>query len=513
MGAVIKPPKAVMTGPVDTHLPETGHGFDYDLIVIGGGSGGLACSKAAAELGAKVAILDFVKPSPQGTRWGLGGTCVNVGCIPKKLMHTAGIVGERLAESYHFGWNVVEEDAMNELSAKKEKFSWERLVENVQNYIHGLNFKYKVDLRSNKVEYLNALGEFLDAHTIQATDIKGNKKKMTARRFVLATGGRPVFPQEVENAEQLAISSDDLFSLDREPGKTLCVGASYVSLECAGFLTAIGNDVTVMIRSIPLRGFDEQSATMIVSHMSDHGTKILQPWAPSKLTKVGEKIQVDYYNVNTKETASDTFDTVFFAVGRYPDVKGLGLENLELKLSPSGKIQVDEFERTSVPHIYAIGDIVAGGIELTPVAIQCGKLLATRLYNSSTKKMDYINVPTTVFTPLEYGAVGLSEEAAVSKYGKDNLNIYSKSFNILEYQLPHREDQGFVKLICVKSENEKVVGFHYLGPNAGEVTQGVAIAVKLSATKQDFDDTVGIHPVCAEVFTTLRLGQTEDSGC
>eukprot|EP01027_Heterolobosea_sp_BB2_P022157 GEZU01032599.1.p2 GENE.GEZU01032599.1~~GEZU01032599.1.p2 ORF type:complete len:504 (+),score=174.12 GEZU01032599.1:256-1767(+) len=483
----------------DSQYPEEGHGFDYDLVVIGGGSGGLACSKAAAQLGKKVAVLDFVKPSPIGTTWGLGGTCVNVGCIPKKLMHQAALLGESLNDARAYGWEGI---------AEKAQFNWETLVQGVQDHIGSLNWGYRVDLRNNKVTYLNAYGVFLDPHTLETTDKAGKKGKITGRRFVIATGGRPKYP-DIPGAKEYGITSDDLFSLPKAPGKTLVVGASYVALECAGFITGLGMDCTVMIRSIPLRGFDQQIAEMIVEYMEEHGTKFIRNSVPTSLEKEGDKIKVTWsrkmgdYDLGT---ATDTFDTVLFAIGREAETKNIGLDKIGIKTNPVGKIAVNKYEQTVVPHIYAIGDVLANNLELTPVAIQAGVLLARRLYGGSQKLMDYINVPTTVFTPLEYGCVGLSEDAAVEAYGLENLKIYHSYMTPLEWTVPHRPDNKcYMKLICNAQDNEKVLGFHVLGPNAGEITQAVAVAMRLGVTKQDFDDTVGIHPTLAEEMTLLSI--------
>lgn len=238
--APLKPPPMVSDG----YNP--GHDYTYDLLVIGGGSGGLACSKAAQKLGAKVGVMDFVKPSPQGTTWGLGGTCVNVGCIPKKLMHTAALMGEASHEAEAFGWK---------RTGSEPGHSWETMVENVGDHIKSLNFGYRVQLREEGVTYINKLGRFIDAHTIETTDKKGKKDTITAARIVVSVGGRPT-PLSCPGAEH-AISSDDLFSLQTPPGKTCVVGAGYVALECAGFINGLGQgDVTVLVRSIPLRGFD-----------------------------------------------------------------------------------------------------------------------------------------------------------------------------------------------------------------------------------------------------------------
>jgi pyruvate/2-oxoglutarate dehydrogenase complex dihydrolipoamide dehydrogenase (E3) component len=308
--------------------------------------------------------------------------------------------------------------------------------------------------------------------------------------------------------------------LEKPPGKTLVIGAAYVALECAGFLTGLGYDVTVMVRSIVLRGFDRECANKIQQHMKEKGTKFLQPAEPLSVKKGDNGLVVKYFVRDEKDLEKvteheDTFDTVLFAIGRRPETKRLNLDKIGVKLDASGKIIVNEYEQTSVDNIFAIGDVIKGGLELTPVAIKAGQLLADRLFNINTTKpkMDYVNVPTTVFTPLEYGSCGLSEEAAKQKFGTENLVIYKKTFTVLEYTVPYREEKGFIKLICNAKDNERVVGFHILSPNAGEITQAIGIAMKLGATKEDFDSTIGIHPTVAEVMTKLELGVEEETGC
>ncbi|RMX38762.1 hypothetical protein pdam_00018521, partial [Pocillopora damicornis] len=417
--------------------------YTYDLIVIGGGSGGLACSKEAAIIGKKVAVLDFVKPSPIGTTWGLGGTCVNVGCIPKKLMHQAAI-----------------------------------------------------------------LGNLLQQVTI---DKKGREGEMTAQHIVLATGLRPRYP-DIPGAREYGITSDDLFSLENSPGKTVIIGASYVALECAGFLAGIKLDVTVLVRSILLRGFDQQMAELIGNDMISHGIKVKRPSIPTKIELIEEgtprKLRVYYKHLDSGEEGSVECNTVMFAIGRDPCTQGIGLENVGVKLNPkNGKVIAGDNEQTSVPNIFGVGDIMDGKLELTPVAIQAGRLLARRLYGGQNELCDYVNVATTVFTPLEYGCIGLSEEDAIARFGEENVEVYHTNYQPLEYTVAKRDVSGcYAKLVCNKSDNERVVGFHVLGPNAGEVTQGYAVAIKLGATKKDFDRTIGIHPTVSEVsVSTVRF--------
>lgn len=432
------------------------HSFDYDLVVIGGGSGGLAASKAAGLMGKKVAVCDYVNPTPSGTEWGLGGTCVNVGCIPKKLMHQAALLGQAVKEDAPaFGWD------MGTTSAPEHK--WSTLVENVQMYIKSLNWGYRVQLRDASVNYLNEYAKFVDAHTIETTNKKGNKQKITADKFIVAVGGRPKYPDGVPGALEHAITSDDIFSLPHHPGKVLCIGASYIALECAGFLAGLGIQTDVMVRSILLRGFDQQIAELIGSHMESHGLKFHRGWVPTEIIKV-ESGTPPKLIVRAKRTTSGggedekmevEVNTVLMAVGREACTKSLNLENAGVKYAKgSGKIVTNEQDQTSAPNIYAIGDVAEGKPELTPVAIQAGVLVAKRLFEGSKVLTDYDKIPTTVFTPLEYGCVGLAEEEAIKRFGEDDVEVYHSNFTPLEATLAKRdENKSYCKLVCVKSQN------------------------------------------------------------
>ncbi|XP_045221755.1 thioredoxin reductase 1, cytoplasmic isoform X4 [Macaca fascicularis] len=432
-----------MNGPED--LPES---YDYDLIIIGGGSGGLAAAKEAAQYGKKVMVLDFVTPTPLGTRWGLGGTCVNVGCIPKKLMHQAALLGQALQDSRNYGWKVEE----------TVKHDWDRMIEAVQNHIGSLNWGYRVALREKKVVYENAYGQFIGPHRIKATNNKGKEKIYSAERFLIATGERPRY-LGIPGDKEYCISSDDLFSLPYCPGKTLVVGASYVALECAGFLAGIGLDVTVMVRSILLRGFDQDMASKIGEHMEEHGIKFIRQFVPIKIEQIEAgtpgRLRVVAQSTNSEEIIEGEYNTVLLAIGRDACTRKIGLETVGVKINEkTGKIPVTDEEQTNVPYIYAIGDILEDKVELTPVAIQAGRLLAQRLYAGSTVKCDYENVPTTVFTPLEYGACGLSEEKAVEKFGEENIEVYHSYFWPLEWTIPSRDNNKcYAKIICNTKDN------------------------------------------------------------
>uniref|UniRef100_A0A8C9M7V9 thioredoxin-disulfide reductase (NADPH) n=1 Tax=Panthera tigris altaica TaxID=74533 RepID=A0A8C9M7V9_PANTA len=443
--------------------------YDYDLIVIGGGSGGLACAQEAAILGKKVMVLDFVVPSPQGTSWGLGGTCVNVGCVPKKLMHQAALLGQALNDSRKFGWEY----------GQQVKHNWETMTEAIQNHISSLNWGHRLSLREKSVDYVNSYGEFVEHHRIKATNRKGQETSYTAAKFVIATGKRPRY-LGIQGDKEYCITSDDLFSLPYCPGKTLVVGASYVALECAGVLNGLGLDVTVMVRSVLLRGFDQEMAERVGSYMEQHGVKFLRKFIPVMVQQLEKgspgKLKVVAKSTKGPETIEGVYNTVLLAIGRDSCTRKMGLDKIGVKINKkTGKIPVNDVEQTNVPYVYAVGDILEGKLELTPVAIQAGKLLARRLFGGSLEKVYH-----TFFWPLEWTVAG-----------RDNNTCYAK-------------------IICNKFDNYRVIGFHVLGPNAGEVTQGFAAAMKCGLTKQLLDDTIGIHPTCGEVFTTLEI--TKSSG-
>ncbi len=426
----------------------------------------------------------------------------------------ASLVHETIKEADSYGVN---------LDTKSVQIDWNTLSSNVQSYIRSVNFGYRSDLSSNHVQYINSFAKFLDANTVELTNAKGIKQIVTADKFVLAVGGRPKIPVDIPGAQEYAISSDELFSLKKAPGKSLLVGASYIALECAGFLSGLGFETKVMMRSIPLRGFDHECAERVVQFMKEKGTGFLEKSVPVSITKNSQngRLVVTYKQVvegGVEATKTEEFDTVMFAVGRESvAAKQMGLEEIGVHLDHStGKIVTNIYEQSNLEHIYAIGDCIKDGLELTPVAIKAGSLLAKRLFGNSTQLMDYQFVPTTVFTPMEYGAIGFSEEKALQVYGTENIEVYHLHFVPLEQALPHIHHgtidytKCFIKLICLKNENERVIGFHYVGPNAGEVTQGAGVAIKCKATRKDFTDTVGIHPTNAEEMTTMTI--TKSSG-
>ncbi|CAH1246309.1 TXNRD1 [Branchiostoma lanceolatum] len=402
-----------------------------------------------------------------------------------------------------YGWNAHVEPTID----------WTTLTTVVQQHVKSLNWGHRVQLKDKNVDYLNAKGSLLDAHTVRMLSANGKEKTVTASNIVLAVGGRPKYP-DIPGAMEYAITSDDLFMLEKPPGKTLVIGASYVSLECAGFLTGLGFDTTVMIRSIPLRGFDRQMADLVTDHMEGSGTRFLRQHVPVAIDKTDSgQLQVTWRDGNGQEGGS-MFDTVMMAVGRFANTGTLGLDTVGVEwYSESGKVigRDENPEQSSVPHIFAIGDILHGRPELTPVAIKAGRLLAHRLFANTHEHMDYDKVPTTVFIPLEYGSVGLSEEAALERFGSDDVEVYHAFYKPLEYYIPERDaSQCYIKAVCKRDGDQEMVGLHFLGPNAGEVTQGFAVALRSGLTYQEMVSSVGIHPTCAE--EVVKMGITKRSG-
>jgi len=485
--------------------------FDFDLVVIGGGSGGLALAKEAAALGARVALADYVRPSPQGSRWGLGGTCVNVGCIPKKLMHHAGQlrrVVEQDAPAYGYDLS-----ALRLADGEGAPHAWPTLVRNVQQHIKSLNFGYLSSLRKAGVQYFNKHASFRGAHEVVLRGAKGDEVVVSAARVAVAVGGRPRVPDDFVGAAEHCLVSDDLFSLKEAPGSTLVVGGGYVALECAGFLRSLGYPVTLLLRSIPLRGFDRQCAEMVLSHLEEEGVVVVRGTPQLAERSASGRTRVCWRG-GDGAAAEGEFETVLVATGRTADTSSLCLEAVGLSAGKDGKIAAKD-EATAVPHIYVIGDAAAEAPssrpELTPVAIRAGLLLARRLYGGGAETFDNRMVPTAVFTPLEYACVGLSEEEATEILGADRLEVYHTHYQPLEWTLGGRpHNLCYCKVLCDAAECGRIVGLHVCGEHAAEIVQGFAVALRCGATKRDLDATVGIHPCSAEELVGLRV--TKRSG-
>jgi len=443
--------------------------YDYDLFTIGGGSGGVRASRVSANLGARVAVAESGR---------FGGTCVNVGCIPKKLFSYAAHVRDELKDAADFGWNIPE-----------PSFDWKRLVANKDREIDRLNGVYERILVNAGVTIHRGHASILDPHTVSL-----NGKTYTAKHILVATGSWPQKPA-IPGAE-LAITSNEAFYLDQLPKRALVVGGGYIAVEFASIFHGLGVDTTLAYRGARLlRGFDADLGTRLAEEMGRKGVAVHLNCTPVGLAKQGNAVHVEFNN-NTR----DSFDLVMFATGRVPNTAKLGLEAAGVKLGADGAIVVDNYSKSAVDSIHAIGD-VTNRMNLTPVATSEGMALAKTLFGGTPTPADHDNVPTAVFAHPNLATVGLPEHRARERYGK--VDIYKASFRSLKHTVGKSEEKIFMKLV-VDAASQKVVGAHMIGPEAGEIIQGIAIAVKLGATKAQFDATIGIHPTAAEEFVTMR---------
>jgi glutathione reductase (NADPH) len=441
--------------------------YDYDLFTIGGGSGGVRASRIAGQLGAKVALAEHDR---------VGGTCVIRGCIPKKLLSYAAHYAEDLEDARGFGWSVGE-----------ASFSWPALVAAKNREIARLEGVYRNALEKAGVTLIAGTARLADPHTVE---IGG--KRVTARNILIATGGRPTRPA-VPGAE-LAITSDEAFELPELPRRILIVGGGYIAAEFAGIFRGLGAEVTLSYRGAQiLRGFDDDVRAHLHAEMAKKGVRILLDSSVSRIARGAGGLEAE-------ARGRIECDAVMFATGRAPNTAGLGLAEAGVGLDGQGGVRVDRFCRSSVPHIYAAGD-VTHRIALTPVAIREGAAVATTLFGGTETPVDRDDVPSAVFSQPPVGTVGLSEARAVEKLGA--VDIYKASFRPLRHTLSGRDERTLVKLV-VDAATQRVVGAHMVGADAPEIIQGVALAVKAGLTKAQFDATVGIHPTAAEEFVTLR---------
>ena len=441
---------------------------DYDLIVVGSGSGGVRAARIASELGARVAICEMDR---------LGGTCVNVGCVPKKLFVYGSHFAYDLADARGYGWS------------GEASFDWPTLLDNKNREIARLNGIYFELLDRAEVDLFRGRAELVDRHTVR---IEGAGR--TATRILIATGGRALTP-DISGAE-LALTSDAVFSLPVLPERMLVVGAGYVALEFSSVFRALGVDVTIVHRGEEiLRGFDRDLRCHVHDELEAKGVQIRLDTQVKELRKSGSSIEARLDNGETLET-----DFPLFAIGRTPNIDGLGLEDLGVELGQRGGIVVDDDYTSSVPSIHAVGD-VTDHLQLTPVAIAEGMHFAHRFFGKGDFRIDYLNIPTAVFCQPELATVGLTEEEAWHRC--QDVRVYRSIFTPLKLTMTERKERTMIKLV-VDAENDRVVGCHMAGHGAAEIIQGLAVAMKAGATKAVFDATIGIHPTSAEEFVTLR---------
>ncbi len=447
----------------------------YDYIAIGGGSGGIASINRAAMYGKKCAIIEANH---------LGGTCVNLGCVPKKVMWYGAQVAEAMhkyAPDYGFDIDV-------------KSFDFKKLVETRQKYIGNIHRSYENNLAKNNVEVINGFAKFVDAKTVEV-----NGEHITADHILIATGGRPVFP-DIKGAEY-GIDSDGFFALEHSPERVAVVGAGYVAVEIAGVLRSLGSEVDLYVRQhAPLRSFDHSIVNVLLEEMDKEGIKL---HTHSTLKEV-VKNEDSSLTIELEDGQSQTVDCLIWAVGREPATDVINLDVTGVETNSIGKVKVDKFQNTNVEGIYAVGDIIENSIDLTPVAVAAGRRLSERLFNNKPNEhLDYNLVPTVIFTHPPIGTVGLSEMQAIEQYGEADVKCYTSTFTPMYSAVTQHRQKCTMKLVCL-GEEEKIIGLHGIGFGVDEMIQGFAVAIKMGATKADFDNTVAIHPTGAEEFVTMR---------
>lgn len=449
--------------------------LDFDLFVIGAGSGGVRAARMAAGFGARVAIAE--------DRY-MGGTCVNVGCVPKKLYVYASEFGKAFDDAREFGWE-----------SGERRFEWSTLRDNKKTEIARLNAIYRNMLDGANATLIDGRARIVDANTVAV-----GEKHYTAKKILIATGGWPYKPEFPGN--DLAVTSNEIFDLDSFPERLLIIGGGYIAVEFAGIFNGLGSRVTQLYRGpLFLRGFDSDIRAHAAQEIRKTGVDLRFETNIVSAKRVANGLEVELTDGSSMEV-----DAILCAAGRRPHLAGLGLENTDVKLTSHGFIEVDEYFKTAESSIYALGDVI-GGMELTPVALAEGMSFARRHYGSIEKDVDYDFIPTAVFCQPNIGTVGFTESAAEIEFGE--ITLYKSTFKPMKHTISGRDEKTFMKLI-VDDATDRVVGVHMMGPDAGEIIQGIGIALKAGATKATFDATIGIHPTAAEEFVTMREPWGED---
>ena len=445
---------------------------NFDMIVIGGGSGGLAAARRASEYGARCAVIESHK---------LGGTCVNVGCVPKKVMWTTSRIAEMLHDAPDYGFSI-----------DNRGFDWSAIKTSRDAYIKRLNDIYETNLEKAKVAYISGQAQFVSPNSVKVGDAQ-----YTAPHILIATGGQPVVPA-IPGVEH-ALTSDGFFAMEKLPRKVVIVGAGYIATEFAGVLHGLGSDVTMVLRKDQLlREFDSSLTSIVMSEMEQSGVKFMLNTSTTAISKTGSTLRVELSN----DAVIEDVDEFIFAIGRQPNTEGLNLAAAGVSTNARGLIETNKFQVTSNENVYAVGD-VCSRFALTPVAIAAGRKLADRLFGGQVDAyLDYDNIPSVIFSHPPIGTVGLSESAARAAYG-DDVKVYTSEFKNMYYQITRRSSVTLMKLITV-GPDDQVVGCHIVGDHADEMIQGFSVAIKMGATKQDFDNTVAIHPTAAEELVTMR---------
>jgi len=443
--------------------------YDFDLITIGAGSGGVRACRIAAGHGARVAVVE--------ERY-LGGTCVNVGCIPKKLLVYASEFGAAFEEAAGFGWTVA-----------PDHFDWGRLIANKNREIERLNGVYGELLTGSGVRIIDGRATLIDAHTVTV-----GEQRLSAEYLLIATGSWPVVPP-IPGAEH-AITSNEAFFLNGLPKSVILVGGGYIATEFAGIFHGLGVQVTQLYRgALFLRGFDHDVRAFLADEMRKRGIDLRFDTDVVAIERTGDGVRATLSNGSTLCAA-----TIMYATGRAPNTRGMGLVEAGVKLDAEGGVVVDPYSCSSQPHIYAVGDCT-NRVMLTPVAIAEGQAVAETLFNHKPTAVDYAIVPSAVFSQPSIGAVGLTEEEARTRLGE--IDVYKSNFRPLRHTISGRDERAFMKLV-VDRKTDRVAGCHMVGADAGEIIQGFAVALRCKATKADFDATIAVHPTAAEEFVTMR---------
>lgn len=450
--------------------------YDFDLFVIGGGSAGVRCGRIAAMHGARVGIAEE-------RFW--GGTCVNVGCVPKKIMVNAAEYGQWAEDAAAFGWDIA-----------VGGHDWQKLAAARDAEVTRLSAIYDKLLKGAGATTFDARASFVDAHTIQV-----GGQRVTAEKIVTATGGQPQ-RLDIPGAD-LGLVSDALFTLKALPKRVAILGSGFIAVEFAGLLRGLGAEVDLVYRApLPLRGFDEDIRAALAEALTAQGIRLNPDVTPTRITRAGDELLLGLSTNFVREV-----DAVFFATGRAPKTSGLGLDAAGVKATPDGAVIVDEDHATSARHIYAIGDVI-DRVNLTPMATAVGHALADTLFGNKPRRASYENVPAAVFSSPPIGTVGLTEAEAAAR-GK--VDIYLTRFTPMRHTISKRDGRKTVMKLVVDQASQRVLGAHMIGEDAAEIMQGIGIAVVMGATKQDFDRTIGIHPTAAEEFVTLRT-RTREAG-
>lgn len=445
----------------------------FDYIAIGGGSGGIASANRAAMYGKKVALIEAKA---------LGGTCVNVGCVPKKAMWFAGQIADALKYGPDYGFDTT-----------LNHFSWSKLVESRQAYIHRIHHSYDNVLAKNQVTVIRGFARFVDAHTVEV-----DGEHYSADHILIATGGRPEIPA-IPGAE-FGIDSDGFFALTEQPRRVAVVGAGYIAVEMAGVLHALGSETHLVVRKHgPLRTFDPMIQETLVEIMGQDGPRLHSYAIPKEVIRNAD----DSLTLHLEDGRHLTVDALIWAIGRIPATDNLNLAAAGIETDQAGYITTDPYQNTQVPGIYAVGDNT-GRVQLTPVAVAAGRRLSERLFNNKPNEhLDYRLIPTVVFSHPPIGTIGLTELEALAEYGEGNIKVYRSQFTAMYSALTQHRQPTRMKLVCAGSD-EKIVGLHGIGYGMDEILQGFGVAIKMGATKADFDNCVAIHPTSAEEFVTMR---------